>query len=324
MSDDAGAHVGAHRESGWSSFQEFMIRRARRRARCEGFEFRGAEQASAERSRCSRRSRGARAIIIGPSNPLVSIGPILAVPGMREALAAARAPVVAVSPIVGGEVLKGPTASLHGLRRRSSATPAGVAALLRRAARRDRRRRRRVRAALPTLQTDTRMDDAAARACRQRSTSPRLATLRASPTTLGRAIVCATCAPPRSSPSSASPPPSSASARASPTSCALRARARDGRRRARSRWRRRDAIERTIVVTSEQSVAAAPRAAGARSWSKTTPRTASRRRSRSASRARWREGIERALCVPGDCPALDPRRARRAAARGRARSAARS
>ncbi len=53
----------------------------------------------------------AQAIVIGPSNPVVSIGPILAVPGMRDALRAAPAPVVAVSPIVGGEVLKGPTAA---------------------------------------------------------------------------------------------------------------------------------------------------------------------------------------------------------------------
>ena len=52
----------------------------------------------------------ADAIVIGPSNPVVSIGPILALPGMREALDRARAPVVAVSPLVGGKVLKGPTA----------------------------------------------------------------------------------------------------------------------------------------------------------------------------------------------------------------------
>jgi LPPG:FO 2-phospho-L-lactate transferase len=51
----------------------------------------------------------AEAIVIGPSNPVISIGPILAVPGMREALANAPAPVVAVSPFVRGEVLKGPT-----------------------------------------------------------------------------------------------------------------------------------------------------------------------------------------------------------------------
>jgi LPPG:FO 2-phospho-L-lactate transferase len=44
--------------------------------------------------------------VIGPSNPVISIGPILAVPGMREALAASPAPVVAVSPIVRAEVLK--------------------------------------------------------------------------------------------------------------------------------------------------------------------------------------------------------------------------
>jgi LPPG:FO 2-phospho-L-lactate transferase len=51
----------------------------------------------------------ARAVVIGPSNPVISIGPILAVPGMREALRASRAPVVAVSPLVRGAVLKGPT-----------------------------------------------------------------------------------------------------------------------------------------------------------------------------------------------------------------------
>ncbi|HVP03936.1 MAG TPA: 2-phospho-L-lactate transferase [Solirubrobacteraceae bacterium] len=53
----------------------------------------------------------ARAIVIGPSNPIISIGPILAVPGMREALRDSAAPVVAVSPLVEGRVLKGPTAS---------------------------------------------------------------------------------------------------------------------------------------------------------------------------------------------------------------------
>lgn len=51
----------------------------------------------------------ADAIVIGPSNPIISIGPILAVPGMREAIASSGAPVIAVSPFVGGKVLKGPT-----------------------------------------------------------------------------------------------------------------------------------------------------------------------------------------------------------------------
>jgi len=51
----------------------------------------------------------AEAIVIGPSNPIISIGPILAVPGMREALRESPAPVVAVSPFVGGGAVKGPT-----------------------------------------------------------------------------------------------------------------------------------------------------------------------------------------------------------------------
>jgi LPPG:FO 2-phospho-L-lactate transferase len=53
----------------------------------------------------------AQAIIIGPSNPIVSIGPMLAVPGLREGLNETSASVVAVSPLVGGEVVKGPTAA---------------------------------------------------------------------------------------------------------------------------------------------------------------------------------------------------------------------
>jgi LPPG:FO 2-phospho-L-lactate transferase len=52
---------------------------------------------------------GAEAIVIGPSNPAISIGPILALSGMREALTEAGAPVVAVSPFVGGRSVKGPT-----------------------------------------------------------------------------------------------------------------------------------------------------------------------------------------------------------------------
>jgi LPPG:FO 2-phospho-L-lactate transferase len=50
--------------------------------------------------------------VICPSNPFISIDPILAVPGMRAALTACRAPVVAVSPIIGGRAVKGPTAKM--------------------------------------------------------------------------------------------------------------------------------------------------------------------------------------------------------------------
>ncbi|HEX9967567.1 MAG TPA: 2-phospho-L-lactate transferase [Solirubrobacterales bacterium] len=70
----------------------------------------------------------AEAIVIGPSNPVISIGPILAVPGMREAIAAAEAPVVAVSPYVAGQVVKGPTERFMTALGRPS-TAAGVASL---------------------------------------------------------------------------------------------------------------------------------------------------------------------------------------------------
>ena len=93
----------------WRPFQEFMIR-ARAEGPVEGVELRGIEHARPT-AEVLAAIEHARAIVIGPSNPLVSIDPILAVPGMREALRRARAPVVAVSPIVGGEVLKGPTAA---------------------------------------------------------------------------------------------------------------------------------------------------------------------------------------------------------------------
>jgi LPPG:FO 2-phospho-L-lactate transferase len=51
----------------------------------------------------------AEAIFIAPSNPVASIGPILAIPGIRENLRGSRAPIVAVSPVIGGQSLKGPT-----------------------------------------------------------------------------------------------------------------------------------------------------------------------------------------------------------------------
>ncbi len=70
----------------------------------------------------------AEAIVIGPSNPVISIGPILAVPGMREAIAASGAPVVAVSPFVAGQVVKGPTERFMAAVGRPS-NAAGVASL---------------------------------------------------------------------------------------------------------------------------------------------------------------------------------------------------
>jgi LPPG:FO 2-phospho-L-lactate transferase len=106
MSDDA-VRTWVRSPSGWHSFQEFMVLE-RGAGPVEGLEFRGAEQARPS-GECLRAIARADAIVIGPSNPLASIAPILAVPGMREALSESPAPVVAVSPIVGGQVLKGPT-----------------------------------------------------------------------------------------------------------------------------------------------------------------------------------------------------------------------
>jgi LPPG:FO 2-phospho-L-lactate transferase len=91
----------------WRPFQEFMILE-RASAPIEGVELRGVEDARPTPEALAAIAE-AEAIVIGPSNPVTSIGPILALPGMRDALAAAAAPVVAVSPFVGGRAIKGPT-----------------------------------------------------------------------------------------------------------------------------------------------------------------------------------------------------------------------
>ena len=93
----------------WRLFQEFMVR-DRAEGAVEGVDFRGATAARPSPEVLDVIER-AEVILVGPSNPIASIGPILAVPGMRDALRGAQAPVVGVSPIVGGSVLKGPTAS---------------------------------------------------------------------------------------------------------------------------------------------------------------------------------------------------------------------
>jgi LPPG:FO 2-phospho-L-lactate transferase len=108
MSDDP-VRTWVRKEGRWMAFQEFMIR-ARAEGPVEDTELRGAGD-SQPTPEVLAALADARAIIIGPSNPVISIGPILAVPRMRAALIESPAPVVAVSPIVGGEVLKGPTAA---------------------------------------------------------------------------------------------------------------------------------------------------------------------------------------------------------------------
>ena len=91
---------------GWLDFQEYFVRR---RAADEVLDIRY-EGAGAARPAPGLLDaiEGAEAILLAPSNPLVSIGTILAVAGVRDAVQNTTAPVVAVSPIVGGATIKGP------------------------------------------------------------------------------------------------------------------------------------------------------------------------------------------------------------------------
>jgi LPPG:FO 2-phospho-L-lactate transferase len=93
----------------WWPFQEFMIK-ARAAGPVDDVDFHGVRQA-APTPEVLEALEHARAIVIGPSNPVVSVGPILAVPGLAQAIRQSPGPVVAVSPLVRGEVIKGPTAA---------------------------------------------------------------------------------------------------------------------------------------------------------------------------------------------------------------------
>jgi len=91
----------------WMPIQEFLIKR-RGGGPVEGVEFRGARAAAPSPEVLDALAK-ASAIVIGPSNPVISIGPILALRAVRSALLESSAPVVAVSPLVAGRVVKGPT-----------------------------------------------------------------------------------------------------------------------------------------------------------------------------------------------------------------------
>jgi LPPG:FO 2-phospho-L-lactate transferase len=106
MSDDP-VRTSVKVRGRWTPFQEFMIR-DRAQGPIDDVSFVGAESA-APTAEVLAAIAGARAVIVGPSNPVISIGPVLALPGMREALRSCPGPVVAVSPLVGGRSLKGPT-----------------------------------------------------------------------------------------------------------------------------------------------------------------------------------------------------------------------
>jgi LPPG:FO 2-phospho-L-lactate transferase len=107
-------------------FQEYFVRRQARGA-VEAIELRGIERAQPAYGVIAAIT-GAKAVILGPSNPFVSLGPILQLSGVGEALKSVRPRVAAISPIVGGKSVRGPAgAMMRGLGHEVS--PLGVARL---------------------------------------------------------------------------------------------------------------------------------------------------------------------------------------------------
>jgi LPPG:FO 2-phospho-L-lactate transferase len=105
MTDDR-VRTEVRTRDGWLAFQDWFVRRHHADDALE-LRFAGANAAEATPEALEAVER-ADLVVLAPSNPFVSIGTILAVPGMLDALRSARAPVVAVSPIVGGAALRGP------------------------------------------------------------------------------------------------------------------------------------------------------------------------------------------------------------------------
>ncbi len=111
MSDDP-VRTRVECADGWMGFQQWFVG-----ARCEpairALDYAGADTARPNPEILTALADPAlRAVIICPSNPLLSIAPLLAMPALRAALAACRAPVVAVSPIIAGQAVRGPAAKI--------------------------------------------------------------------------------------------------------------------------------------------------------------------------------------------------------------------
>ena len=105
MTDDV-VRTEVRTPDGWLEFQDYFVRRGQQDRVLE-IRRRGIE-ASRPTTDVLAAIASARLIVIAPSNPFVSVGTILAVPGLLGALLDATAPVVAVSPVVGGKALRGP------------------------------------------------------------------------------------------------------------------------------------------------------------------------------------------------------------------------
>ena len=98
--------------AGWLEFQRYFVEQ-QCRPEVRDFSFEGAASARPHRDFVAAMTDPAlRAVVICPSNPFISVDPILALPGVRRALQNCAAPVVAVAPIIGGKAVKGPTAKM--------------------------------------------------------------------------------------------------------------------------------------------------------------------------------------------------------------------
>ena len=110
MSDDP-VRTHVHTADGPLAFQHYFVR-----DRCApavtGFDFAGIDEAEVNPALAAALRRKVRAIVICPSNPFVSVDPILSIPGMRDLLRGVGVPIIAVSSIVGGQAIKGPTAKM--------------------------------------------------------------------------------------------------------------------------------------------------------------------------------------------------------------------
>lgn len=125
MSDDR-VRTRVRTPAGWRGLQEFLIL-DHGQAPIEGVELEGIAEARPT-PQVLDAVAAAELVIVGPSNPVISIGPILALPGLREAIMGAPAKVVAVSPFVAGRAVKGPTDAFVAALGRP-VTAAGVASL---------------------------------------------------------------------------------------------------------------------------------------------------------------------------------------------------
>jgi len=111
MSDDP-VRTRLRTDEGWLDFQEYFVHR-----RCEPvvhellFQGAGAARAHPE-FLAALQDKSLQAIVICPSNPFISVEPILAIPTVRQAMIDSPAPIIAVSPIIAGQAVKGPTAKM--------------------------------------------------------------------------------------------------------------------------------------------------------------------------------------------------------------------